>query len=185
MRIVGGDLRGRRLATPKSDAIRPTSDRLREALFNVLAHAYDDAVAGARVLDLFAGTGALSFEALSREASYALLVDEGAEARGLIRENIDALGCAGKTRLFRRDATKLGPAGTSGTFTLVFCDPPYNRDLAPAALASASAGGWLAPGALVVVEEAAGANVALPPGFTELERRVYGDTALAFARFQA
>ena len=97
MRIVGGDQRGRRLATPKTDAIRPTSDRLREAVFNVLAHAYDDAVVGARVLDLFAGTGALSFEALSRGAAYALLVDEGAEARGLIRENIEAFG-AEKTR---------------------------------------------------------------------------------------
>lgn len=183
MRIVGGDLRGRRLATPKTDAIRPTSDRLREALFNVLAHAYDDAASGARVLDLFAGTGALSFEALSRGASYALLVDEGTEARGLIRETIDAFGYAGRTRLFRRDATSLGPAGTSGTFTLVFCDPPYGRDLAPAALASAASGGWLAPGALVIVEEAASAALALPPGFEALERRVYGETAIVFARF--
>ena len=183
MRIVGGDLRGRRLATPRTDAIRPTSDRLREALFNVLAHAYDDAASGARVLDLFAGTGALSFEALSRGAGYALLVDEGAEARALIRENIEALGREGVTRLFRRDATRLGPAGTSGTFSLVFCDPPYGRDLAPAALASAAEGGWLAPQALVVVEEASSARVALPPGFAELERRVYGETALVFARF--
>ncbi|GJE17113.1 16S rRNA (guanine(966)-N(2))-methyltransferase RsmD [Methylobacterium marchantiae] len=183
MRIVGGDLSGRRLVSPKSDTIRPTSDRLREALFNVLAHAYDDAVSGARVLDLFAGTGALSFEALSRGASSALLVDEGAEARGLIRENIEALGCAGKTRLFRRDATKLGPAGTSGTFTLVFCDPPYGRDLAPAALASAMAGCWLAPGALVVVEEGSSASLALPECFAELERRSYGDTSVTISRF--
>ena len=183
MRIVGGDQRGRRLATPKTDAIRPTSDRLREAIFNVLAHAYDDAVAGARVLDLFAGTGALSFEALSRGAAYALLVDEGAEARALIRENIESFGAEGSTRLFRRDATRLGPAGTSGTFTLVFCDPPYNRDLAPAALASAADGGWLAPGALAVIEESASVHVALPAGFSALERRVYGDTALAYARY--
>ncbi len=183
MRIVGGDQRGRRLATPKTDAIRPTSDRLREAVFNVLTHAYDDAVVGARVLDLFAGTGALSFEALSRGAAYALLVDEGAEARGLIRENIEAFGAEGRTRLFRRDATRLGPVGTSGTFGLVFCDPPYGRDLAPAALASAASGGWLLPGALVVVEETASVAVALPSGFSELERRVYGDTAVAFARF--
>ncbi len=183
MRIVGGDYSGRRLAAPKTAAIRPTSDRLREALFNVLAHAYDDAVIDARVLDLFAGTGALSFEALSRGASYALLVDEGAEARGLIRENIEAFGCEGKTRLFRRDATKLGPVGTSGTFTLVFCDPPYGCDLAPAALRSAASGGWLAPEALVVVEEVASAPVPAPPGFAELERRVYGDTAATFFRF--
>jgi 16S rRNA (guanine966-N2)-methyltransferase len=183
VRIVGGDQRGRRLATPKTDVIRPTSDRLREALFNVLTHAYDDAVVGARVLDLFAGTGALSFEALSRGAAYALLVDEGAEARGLIRENIEAFGAEGRTRLFRRDATRLGPVGTSGTFGLVFCDPPYGRDLAPPALASAAAGGWLVPGALVVVEETASVVVTLPPGFEALERRVYGDTAVVFARF--
>jgi len=183
VRIVGGDQRGRRLATPKTDAIRPTSDRLREALFNVLTHAYDDAIVGARVLDLFAGTGALSFEALSRGAAYALLVDEGAEARGLIRENIEAFGAEGRTRLFRRDATRLGPVGTSGTFGLVFCDPPYGRDLAPPALASAATGGWLLPGALVIVEETASVVVTLPPGFTALERRVYGDTAVLFARF--
>lgn len=183
MRIVGGDQRGRRLATPKTDAIRPTSDRLREALFNVLTHAYDDAIVGARVLDLFAGTGALSFEALSRGAAYALLVDEGAEARGLIRENIEAFGAEGRTRLFRRDATRLGPVGTSGTFGLVFCDPPYGRDLAPPALVSAATGGWLLPGALVIVEETASVVVTLPPGFTALERRVYGDTAVVFARF--
>jgi len=183
VRIVGGDQRGRRLATPKTDVIRPTSDRLREALFNVLTHAYDDAVVGARVLDLFAGTGALSFEALSRGAAYALLVDEGAEARGLIRENIEAFGAEGRTRLFRRDATRLGPVGTSGTFGLVFCDPPYGRDLATPALASAAAGGWLVPGALVVVEETASVVVTLPPGFEALERRVYGDTAVVLARF--
>lgn len=183
MRIVGGALRGRRLAGPRSDAIRPTSDRLREALFNVLAHAYADAVSGARVLDLFAGTGALSFEALSRGASYALLVDEGAEARSLIRGTVEALGLEGATRLFRRDATRLGPAGPAGRFDLVFCDPPYGRDLVPQALASAAAGGWLSPGALVVVEEAASVALALPPEFSGPERRVYGDTAVVIARY--
>ncbi|KAB1073251.1 16S rRNA (guanine(966)-N(2))-methyltransferase RsmD [Methylobacterium planeticum] len=183
MRIVGGALRGRRLAAPRTDAIRPTSDRLREALFNVLAHAYDDAAAGARVLDLFAGTGALSFEALSRGAAYALLVDEGAEARALIRENIESLGLEGATRLFRRDATRLGPAGPAGRYGLVFCDPPYGRDLAPAALTAAAEGGWLAPDALVIVEEAASAALALPPGFAEIERRSYGETQVALARF--
>lgn len=182
MRIVGGDWRGRRLATPRSDAIRPTSDRLREALFNVLAHAYDDPVPGARILDLFAGTGALSFEALSRGAAYALLVDEGVEARAVIRENIESFGAEGRTRLFRRDATKLGPSGTTGRFSLLFCDPPYGRALAPAALQAAAEGGWLAPGALAVVEEAAGAVVVLPAGFSELERRPYGDTAVTIAR---
>jgi 16S rRNA (guanine966-N2)-methyltransferase len=183
VRIVGGDWRGRRLTPPRTDAIRPTSDRLRESLFNVLTHAYDDAVEGARVLDLFAGTGALSFEALSRGAAYALLVDEGAEARSVIRANIEALGAEGVTRLFRRDATKLGEAGPAGRFSLVFCDPPYGRDLAPAALASAAAGGWLAPDALVIVEESAAAAVSLPEGFAVLDRRDYGDTRVVLARF--
>ncbi len=185
MRIVGGSLRGRRLNGPRSDAIRPTSDRLREALFNVLAHAYDDVVRGARVLDLFAGTGALSFEALSRGAAFALLVDEGTEARGLIRENIEALGLEGVTRLYRRDATRLGDAAAIGRFGLVFCDPPYGRDLAPAALRAAADGGWLEPGALVLVEEAASASVALPTDFQELERRDYGETAVTLTRFRA
>jgi 16S rRNA (guanine966-N2)-methyltransferase len=185
MRIVGGAWRGRRLATPRTDAIRPTSDRLRESLFNVLLHAYDETFTGARVLDLFAGTGALGFEALSRGAAYALLVDEGAEARAVIRANIEALGAEGVTRLFRRDATRLGPSGSAGQFSLVFCDPPYSRDLAPRALASAAAGAWLTHGALAVVEEAEGASVTWPEGFTELERRVYGETAVSFARYAA
>lgn len=185
MRIVGGEWRGRRLTPPRTDAIRPTSDRLRESIFNVLTHAYDDAVEGARVLDLFAGTGALSFEALSRGAAYALLVDEGAEARSVIRANIEALGAEGVTRLFRRNATKLGEAGPAGRFSLVFCDPPYGRDLAPAALASAAAGGWLAPNALVIVEESATVSVTLPDGFLELERRSYGETVVLLARLGA
>ena len=183
MRIVGGAWRGRKLTVPSTDAIRPTSDRLRESLFNVLTHAYGDAVAGARVLDLFAGTGALGFEALSRGAAYALLVDEGAEARAVIRANIEALGAEGVTRLFRRDATRLGPASAAGRFSLVLCDPPYGRGLAPLALASAVSGGWLHDGALAVVEEAEAVQVEWPAGFSELERRSYGDTAIALARF--
>ncbi|AWN47990.1 16S rRNA (guanine(966)-N(2))-methyltransferase RsmD [Methylobacterium terrae] len=182
MRIVGGALRGRSLAGPRSDAIRPTSDRLREAMFNVLTHAYDDPVEGARVLDLFAGTGALACEALSRGASFALLVDEGAEARGVIRQNLDTLGLGGATRLFRRDATRLGAAPPGEGFDLAFCDPPYGRDLAPKALAAARDGGWLKDGALAVVEEAASAALAAPEGFAELERRSYGDTQVAFWR---
>lgn len=182
MRIVAGRFKGRTLAAPTSDAIRPTSDRLREAIFNVLAHAYDDPVTGARVLDLFAGTGALSLEAISRGAAFALLVDEGAEARGLIRTNTDALGVGGVTRIFRRDATRLGPAKPLEPFSLVFCDPPYGRGLAEQALTSALDGGWLTADALVLVEEAASANFAYPPGITELERRDYGDTRLYVGR---
>ncbi|MBB3809480.1 16S rRNA (guanine(966)-N(2))-methyltransferase RsmD [Pseudochelatococcus contaminans] len=178
MRIVAGRFKGHALATPKSDAIRPTSDRLREAIFNVLAHAYDDPVADARVLDLFAGTGAFSLEALSRGAAFALLVDEGAEARGLIRTNTDALGVGGLTRIFRRDATKLGPAKPIEPFSLVFCDPPYGKQLAEKALASAIEGGWLTADALILVEEAATADFAFPAGIDEIERRDYGDTRL-------
>lgn len=182
MRVVGGRLRGRALAGPTGDAIRPTSDRLREALFNVLAHAYDDPVPGARVLDLFAGTGALAIEALSRGATHAVLVDDSPASRGLIRQNLDALGLGGSGRLFRRDATRLGPADANGTFSLVFCDPPYGRGLGTAALASARAGGWLLPGALAVLEEAAGQAGPVPDGFTECERRRYADTEIVVMR---
>lgn len=182
MRIVAGRFKGHALAAPKSDAIRPTSDRLREAIFNVLAHAYDDPVDGARVLDLFAGTGALALEALSRGAAFALLVDEGAEARGVIRTNTDALGVGGLTRIYRRDATRLGPAKPLEPFSLVFCDPPYGRGLAEKALVSALEGGWLRPDALVLVEEAADAGFEFPPRFAEIERRDYGDTRLFIGR---
>ena len=159
MRIVGGRLRGRTLAAPKTPAIRPTADRLREALFNILTHAYGDPVSGARVLDLFAGTGALGIEALSRGAAFALFIDDGAEARALMRENVAALGLGGTSRIFRRDATKLGPALPLEPFTLAFLDPPYGQGLAERALASARAGDWLTPDALIVVEEAAEAEL--------------------------
>ncbi|MGO4665706.1 RsmD family RNA methyltransferase [Bosea sp. 2YAB26] len=184
MRIVGGRFGGRPLAGPKPGigTIRPTSDRLRESLFNVLAHAYDDVVEGARVLDLFAGTGAMAFEALSRGAGFALLVDDGTEARGLIRENQMTLGLAGLSRIFRRDATKLGPIGPMAPFQLVFCDPPYRKNLGEKALISARDGGWLAAGALIVLEEAAGVEIALPGDFEELERRDYGETQVWILR---
>ena len=178
MRIVGGRLRGRALAAPKSQAIRPTADRLREALFNILMHAYGDPVAGARVLDLFAGTGALGLEALSRGAAFALFVDDGAEARALLRENVEALGLGGVTSIFRRDATKLGPAHPIEPFSLVFLDPPYGKGLAEQALASARDGGWLTPDALIVVEEAAEAAFEAPEGLRENRAarvRRYGD----------
>ena len=167
---------------PGIGSIRPTSDRLRESLFNVLVHAYGDTVEGARVLDLFAGTGALGFEALSRGAGFALLVDDGTEARGIIRENQMALGLAGFSRIFRRDATKLGPITGMAPFGLVFCDPPYRKGLGEKALASAREGGWLASDALIVLEEAADAEITLPEGFEELDRRDYGETQVRFLR---
>jgi 16S rRNA (guanine966-N2)-methyltransferase len=182
MRIVGGRLRGRTLAAPKSQAIRPTADRLRESLFNILAHGYGDPVTGARVLDLFAGTGALGLEALSRGASFALLIDDGAEARALMRENVEALGLGGVARIFRRDATKLGPVHPLEPFTLAFADPPYGRGLAEQAIASAREGGWLTPDALVVVEETADAGFTAPAGFSEEERRRYDDTEFVILR---
>jgi 16S rRNA (guanine966-N2)-methyltransferase len=181
MRVVGGRLRGRTLAGPRSSAIRPTADRLRESLFNILVHAHGDPITGARVLDLFAGTGALGIEALSRGATFALLVDDGAEARALIRENVAALGLGGVTRIFRRDATKLGPAHPVEPFSLAFLDPPYGKGLAVAALVAARDGGWLTPGALLVVEEAV-KSFAAPAGFSELERRAYDDTEFVFCR---
>jgi 16S rRNA (guanine966-N2)-methyltransferase len=182
MRIVGGRLRGRALVAPKSQAVRPTADRLREALFNILLHAYGDPVTGARVLDLFAGTGALGIEALSRGAAFTLFVDDGAEARGLLRENVATLGLGGATRIFRRDATRLGDAHPIEPFALVFLDPPYVQGLAEKAVVSARAGGWLARDALMVVEEAAAAGFKAPEGFEEIERRRYDDTELIFLR---
>lgn len=182
MRIIGGRFKGRSLAAPASRAIRPTSDRLRETIFNILGHAYDDRIEGARVIDLFAGTGALGFEALSRGASFALFVDEGAEARALLRDNTETLGVGGSTRIVRRDATRLGAAPAGPPFTLAFLDPPYGRGLAEAALLALDGGGWLASGALCVVEEAAAGPFLLPAGFDELDRRVQGDTAIRFCR---
>jgi 16S rRNA (guanine966-N2)-methyltransferase len=182
MRVVGGRLRSRPLAGPKSNAVRPTSDRAREALFNILTHAYGDPVTGARVLDLFAGTGALGIEAISRGAAYALFVDESVEARALLRDNVESLGLGGVTRIFRRDASKLGPAHPLEPFDLVFLDPPYGKGLAEKALVSAREGGWLKPQALVVVEEAANSSFTAPEGFTELERRQYDDTEIVFLR---
>ena len=184
MRIVGGRFRGRALAAPRSQAIRPTADRLRESLFDILAHGHGDPVAGARVLDLFAGTGALGLEALSRGAAFVLFVDDGAESRALLRANVEALGVPGVTRIFRRDAARLGPAHPLEPFSVVFLDPPYGQGLAEAALASARDGGWLAGGALAVVEESAGAFTAAD-GFEEIARRRYGDTEFTILKLRA
>ncbi len=183
MRIVGGRLSGRTLQGPRKDGIRPTADRLRESLFNILVHAYGDPVAGARVLDLFAGTGALGLEALSRGAAFTLFVDDGAEARALIRNNVEALGAGGASKVYRRDVTKLGPVAPLQPFSLVFLDPPYGKGLAEKALLSAREGNWLTPDALIVVEEAKGAFVA-PDPFEEIERRDYDDTEITFLRLR-
>ncbi|KAB2919117.1 MAG: 16S rRNA (guanine(966)-N(2))-methyltransferase RsmD [Hyphomicrobiaceae bacterium] len=184
MRIVGGRFRGRTLAAPEAEGTRPTSDRVREAVFNILTHGIEGfALEGAKVLDLFAGTGALGLEALSRGAAFCLFVEEGAAARAVIRRNIETLGLTGVTKIFRRDATSLGPAGNRGDATLAFLDPPYGRGLAERALASAAEGGWLADGAVAVIEERKGSAVALPAGFAWLDRRQWGDTEVLFARY--
>src|SRR5215208_629116 len=182
MRVVGGRLKGRNLAAPASREIRPTADRLRESVFNILIHAYDNPIGDARVLDLFAGTGALGIEAVSRGAKFTLFVDNGAEARALLRNNVEALGLGGVTKVYRRDATDLGPAHPMQPFSLVFLDPPYRMKLAEKALVSLRDGGWLMAGALLVVEEAKAAEFASPQGFEELERRVYDDTEFVFLR---
>lgn len=182
MRVVAGRFRGKEIKAPSTQSVRPTSDRLRETLFNVLAHGYGDPVEGARVLDLFAGTGALGIEALSRGAAYALFVDDGVEARGLLRANAEAFGIAGISRIFRRDATKLGPVHPLAPFSLVFADPPYGKGLAERALVSAREGGWIAADALVVVEDASNPGFVAPAGFAEIERRAYGETTLTFLR---
>jgi 16S rRNA (guanine966-N2)-methyltransferase len=157
-----------------------------KALFNIVAHAnwHGDGTSplvDARVLDAFAGSGALGLEALSRGAGFALFVDDGAEARAVIRQNVQALGIAGVSRIFRRDATKLGDVHPNEPFSLVFLDPPYGKDLAAQALGSAGSGGWLKPEALIVVEEARGAFTT-PEGFEEIERRDYDDTEIVFLK---
>jgi 16S rRNA (guanine966-N2)-methyltransferase len=182
MRVISGTFKGRALKAPRSMEIRPTSDRLRESLFNIFRNKLENGFEGAIVLDLFAGTGALSIEALSRGAAYAVMVDTGAEARSLQRENIEALGLGGVTRILRRDATDLGDIASFTPFTLVFCDPPYGKGLGEAALASALNGNWLSPNALVVLEERAGLEVHLPAPLIEIDRRESGESQLIFGQ---
>lgn len=189
MRVVGGRFRGHRLAAPGASGgggahLRPTADRVREALFNLLAHGgYGDPPPpeGRRVLDLFAGSGALGLEAISRGSPHATFVDDHGPSRALIRASVDALGLAGCVKIWRRDATRLGP-NRGAPFGLVFADPPYDApDLAGRALASAEAGGWLAPGALVVVESAAARPAMLPDWCETRDRRRYGETVITIA----
>jgi len=184
MRIVGGTLKGRALATPEHEGLRPTADRVRESVFNILAHGVADFdIGGARVIDLFAGTGALGLESLSRGAAYCLFVEESPDARALIRRNVEAFHLQGVTRIFRRDATALGPAGNMEPFSLAFLDPPYGKGLGERALAALADGNWLAQGAVAVIEEAARADLAFPPAIAPFDERRYGDTIIRLARF--
>ncbi len=184
MRIIGGEKRGGTIRTPKGQGTRPTTDRVREALFNIIAHGEGiPPLAGARVLDLFAGSGALGLEALSRGAAFALFVDTDAAARAAVRDNLVRLGLQGRAKIFRRDATKMGRCAPMRPFNLAFLDPPYGHGLAEQALASLAEGGWLAPGALAVVEESARSPFTPPQGFPLLDERPYGDTLLRFLRY--
>jgi len=177
MRIVAGQHKGRAITAPKGRSTRPTSDRAREALFNVLAHAdWAPPLEGARVIDLFAGSGALGLEAISRGAAFCLFVETDHGARGAIRANIEAMGLYGVTRLHRRSATDLGekPAGVGAPFTLAFLDPPYGKNLVPPALETLVKGHWLAAGALAVVEVSADESVEAPPGWQIKDERTSG-----------
>jgi 16S rRNA (guanine966-N2)-methyltransferase len=180
MRIVAGKFRGKQLSSPDDDSIRPTADRVRESMFNILASRLGPSFDGLRVLDLFAGTGALGLEALSRGAANVVFVDTGAEARGLIRDHIEAFGAGGVTKLLRRDAATLGPAGTMGPVDLVFLDPPYGKGLGEKALVSLREGGWLKPDTMIVLEEGSDVAVDLPLGFVLEDRREYGAAAVHF-----
>lgn len=177
MRIIAGAFRGRALTSVgKGDAgahLRPTTDRVRESLFNVLAHQID--FDGLRVLDLFAGTGALGLEALSRGAAHVTFVDDGRVAQGLIRKNIDLTRSTGQTSLIRRDVTRLGD-NPGAPYDLIFLDPPYGKALGQKAIA-ALANGWIAEGALLVWEE--NAPMQPPAGFTLQDSRKYGDTYIS------
>ena len=182
MRIIGGRWKGRTLKSPRSRAIRPTSDQLREAIFNILAHSYGNPVEGARILDLFAGTGAMGIEALSRGAAFALLMDSNAQACAISRANSEALSAQGLARILKRDARKLGLAPEGEKFNLAFVDPPYGRGLAFPTLVALRDGGWLGKDALIVIEESARAAVDLPEGFVFQEARRVGHTQIVFAR---
>ncbi|MEO1251581.1 MAG: 16S rRNA (guanine(966)-N(2))-methyltransferase RsmD [Pseudomonadota bacterium] len=185
MRIIGGRFGGRVIEAPKGRSTRPTADRTREAIFNSLAARPDFEFDGARVIDLFAGSGAFGLEAMSRGAAWCLFVETDAAARGAIRVNIETLGLFGATRIHRRSATALGekPAGVGPPFTLAFLDPPYGEGLAAIALATLRDGDWLAPGAFLIVEQGKDEAPAAVDSFLEIDRRAYGAAQIGVYRF--
>ncbi|WP_369061446.1 16S rRNA (guanine(966)-N(2))-methyltransferase RsmD [Caulobacter sp. 73W] len=185
MRIVSGSFRGKAIAAPEGSATRPTSDRARQAVFNILEHAdWSPGLRDLRVIDVFAGSGALGFEAISRGAAFCLFVETDEAARGAIRENVDAFGLFGNTRIHRRDATDLGqrPASAGAPFELAFLDPPYRKGLGEKALAGLLSGGWLAPGAVVMVEKGDDEAAPAVDGFEVLDERKYGAAKVFFLR---
>ncbi len=176
MRIVGGKFKGRPLQSPKGMGTRPTSDRTRESLFNILTHKLD--FTACRTIDLFAGTGALGLEAISRGSDYCVFIEEASNARGAIRENVEALQLLGNTKIFRRDATRLGKIGTLGAFDLAFADPPYAKGLGVKAARSLLEGDWLNSNAMFVLEEATEAFPESLKGYELKDKRTYGETTI-------
>ena len=187
MRIVGGTLKRRPLQAPEGVEVRPTSDRARESLFNILAHRPERPLDGARVLDAFAGSGALGLEALSRGAAHCTFIETLPAALAAIRANIGKLGLTGQTTVLRTDVLHPGPAPSGATLpaNLAFLDPPYRSGLAAPALEALQVQGWLADGALVSVEIGATEDLAPVAGFTLLDERRYGAARLVFLRFNA
>jgi len=187
VRIIGGRSRGLHLAPlGAGDAqahLRPTSDRVRESIFNLLLNGgHGNLVQGARVLDLFAGTGALGLEALSRGAASAAFVEDGKTGLALIRRNIALMRAEAETEVWRRDATQPGENRGAG-FDLVFLDPPYGKGLGEKAISACRAGGWLAPAAVIVWEE--GIAPLPPAGLDLIDQRRYGDTSVTLLRMPA
>jgi 16S rRNA (guanine966-N2)-methyltransferase len=186
LRIVSGEFRGKAILAPKGDATRPTSDRARQAIFNILEHApWSAGVRDRRAIDLFAGSGALGFEALSRGASFCLFVETDEAARGAIRDNVEAMSLFGRTRVHRRSAIDLGvrPGADGPAFDLAFLDPPYGKGLGEQALSRLAEGGWLADGAVVVFERGVTEPAFESPGYEVLDARDYGAARVNFLRF--
>jgi len=187
MRIVGGRFKGRALSAPEGRQTRPTSDRAREAVFNILEHAaFAPDLSGARVMDVFAGSGALGLEALSRGAAFCLFVDTDDEARGAIRENVETFGLFGTTRIHRRDATRLGlrPGSQAEAFDLVFMDAPYHKGLTEQALDCLAKGNWLAEDALILAEVAADEDINITDLWQLIDSRTYGAARVLFLKLK-
>ena len=184
MRIIGGAYKGRRIVAPKGLIARPTTDRMRESVFNILASRPDVQFENAHILDLFAGSGALGLEAMSRGGAFCLFVETDAGARGAIRDNVEALGLFGAVRIHRRSAITLGtrPASARETFSLVFLDPPYGKGLAQKAIDSLCAGDWLAPGAVLCVEQGADETPVVNNGLERLDQRKFGKSMITIMR---
>lgn len=182
MRIIAGKFRSKKLTSPKGDDIRPTSDRVRQSIFNIISSRLDHDFSEQRVLDLFAGTGAMGIEAISRGASEVVFVDNGLEARSLIRSHIDSFGIGGQARLLKRDALNLGKNEKCIPFNMIFIDPPYGKNLGKAALNAALENGWIADGAIIILEEKARQEIEFSDDLELIDRRKYGNSEVYLLR---